>query len=98
MKTKLANKVPLATMFSDFPLALAAVAEVTEFGNKKYTPKSWVGLDNFVENYQNAKARHAIAGLVDPHGKDSESGLLHLAHEAWNVLALLEHQLRVKTP
>lgn len=38
--------------------------------------------------YRDAGDRHRLAGELEH--TDPESGLLHLAHEAWNVLALLE--------
>jgi len=88
------GKPPLANLFSDFPCALAEVSQVTGFGDRKYSRGSWKSVEDFVVRYQNAKARHAIAGLVTPGGRDTESGLHHLAHEAWNALALLEHALK----
>lgn len=90
-------KLPLADMISDFHLALLSVTEVTEFGNRKHgTPGGWRNVLGFKRVYQNAKARHALSGLVDEGGLDRESGLPHLAHEAWNALALLQNELEIQ--
>lgn len=87
-------KTPLADMISDFHLALQSVARVTAMGNEKHGPLGgWRKVPGFKRDYQNKKARHAIAGLVDDGGLDEESGLPHLAHEAWNALALLQFAL-----
>jgi hypothetical protein len=81
-------------MISDFHLALQSVARVTAMGNEKHGPLGgWRWVPGFKKEYQNKKARHAIAGLVDDGGLDEESGLPHLAHEAWNALALLQFAL-----
>lgn len=88
------QKVRFADMISDFHLALQSVASVTAMGVGKHGPLGgWRQVPGFKEEYQNKKARHAIAGLVDDGGLDPESGLPHLAHEAWNALALLQFAL-----
>lgn len=81
-------------MFSDFPRALLAVAAVTTFGAKKYTPRGWVSVPSADERYDDAKGRHLLKGYIEP--EDPESQLQHLAHEAWNALAVLELHLRKK--
>jgi hypothetical protein len=92
--TKL-TKVPVGDMLVDFRLALIEVARVTALGNAKYgEPGSWRSVPDFERVYFNAKARHAISALVEP--EDEESGLPHLAHEAWNALALLQHRLEAE--
>lgn len=64
------------------------IVEVYHFGAKKYSPESWKGLENGDRRYLGALLRHLTA-----HEKgelyDKESGLLHLAHCAWNALAIL---------
>ena len=88
------TKLPVADMISDFPLALREVSKVTGFGCLKHGPLGgWRSIPDFKRVYQNSKARHAIAGLVEEGGLDGESGLPHLAHEAWNALALLQHAM-----
>lgn len=77
-----------------FPRAIAAVAEISQFGAKKYgTYDGWETAENAFTRYRDALHRHEIARLrgerVDP-----ESGLMHLAHFAWGALATLELALR----
>ena len=49
------------------------------------------------EDYgHDAMMRHLLAMDVDPDGLDPETGLPHLAHIAWNALAVLELQARRK--
>lgn len=71
------------------PLGLIEkLVEVFHFGAKKYSPGSWMHLENGDRRYHAALLRHLTA-----HEKgelyDKESGLLHLAHCAWNALAIL---------
>ena len=77
-----------------FPRAIAAVAEISQFGAQKYgTYDGWETVENAFTRYRDAMHRHEIARLrgerVDP-----ESGLMHLAHFAWGALATLELALR----
>lgn len=76
-----------------FPRAIDAVARVSTFGAKKYDWKGWETVPEGFERYSDAMVRHLIA-----EGKgevlDSDSGLLHAAHAAWNALARLELKLR----
>lgn len=82
-----------AGVLDDFSRALKAVAEVGSFGANKYTRKGWEKVPDGIERYTDAKWRHHLAmntgELLDP-----DSGLLHEAHYAWNVLAVLELKLR----
>lgn len=82
----------LAGVLGDFSLALLAVAEVGTFGAKKYARGGWQSVERGVERYGDAKWRHLLKGRHESH--DPDSALLHLAHEAWNVLAELELRLR----
>jgi len=72
-----------------FPRALTAIAEVSDFGAKKYTWNGWESVPDGINRYGDALARHM---LVD--GLDAQSGLSHAAHAAWNALARLELILR----
>lgn len=79
-------------IFEDFPDAIREVIRVATFGAKKYARSSWKTVSNGKQRYSDAKARHfldASAGI----DLDSESGLDHLAHEAWNALAVLQLKL-----
>ena len=81
-------------MVSDFDLALEAVTDVTVFGCFKHGRLGgWRLVSSFPYVYTQKKLRHATRELLDPGGYDEESGLRHLAHEAWNALALLQYAL-----
>lgn len=80
-----------AIPYQEFPRALREVVKVATFGARKYVRGNWVHVENAQERYLDALHRHLLAH----HGGellDAESGLTHLAHAAWNVLALLEMQ------
>lgn len=88
------GKVRVGLMFKGFPRALMAVAEVVTFGADKYTPLGFLEVENGEERYDDAKGRHILEGQLSDY--DEDSGLLHIAHEAWNSLAKLEFYLREK--
>lgn len=83
-------------MLQDFARALEAVATVTTFGAQKYSPSGWLAVPEAERRYTDALCRHLLADLRGE-AADSESGLPHLAHAAWNVLALLELRSRGRT-
>lgn len=72
------------------PTALIrAVAEVREFGVKKYKdPMNYKTVEP--QRYRDALYRHLLAYLDDPEAKDEESGLPHLWHLACNAAFLIE--------
>lgn len=76
-----------------FPRAIEQVAAVSTFGASKYAWKGWETVPEGFERYSDAMVRHLLA-----EGKgeatDSDSGLFHAAHAAWNALARLELLLR----
>ncbi len=76
-----------------FPNALKAVAEVSNFGAKKYDWGNWKGLEDGYNRYSDGLGRHLLAAEIEGE-TDSESGLLHDAHAAWNALARLELRLK----
>jgi len=82
-------------IFEDFPDAIKEVVRVATFGARKYERSSWKTVSNGLQRYSDAKARHFLesAAGVD---LDDESGLDHLAHEAWNALATLQLKLEAK--
>lgn len=87
-----AGKVRAGLFFRDFSRALLEVAKVTTYGANKYSPSGWLSVPDAQARYDDAKARHLLRGYQEE--ADPESELAHLAHEAWNVLALLELRLR----
>jgi hypothetical protein len=84
-----ADKPMVGLMIAGFPRALYAVAEVTTYGAQKYAPGNWVHVVNKEQRYTDALYRHLLKAAAGERC-DPESGLPHLAHAAWNILALLE--------
>ena len=76
-----------------FPRAIMEVARISEFGASKYAWNGWEAVDDGIRRYQEAGARHILKEAIEGQN-DSDSGLLHLAHEAWNAMATLELKLR----
>ena len=76
-------------VFSYFPRALKAVAEISGFGAQKYAWGNWKGLEDAYNRYSDGLGRHILLREVEG-VNDLESGLLHDAHAAWNALARLE--------
>lgn len=64
------------------------VVEVYTFGAQKYAPNSWQKLEDGYNRYKAALFRHLTAHekgeTIDP-----ESKLSHLAHCAWNAIAMM---------
>lgn len=86
-----AGKVMPSLILTDMSRAVLAVAEVATFGANKYTKGGWLHVTNGQERYRDAADRHRLKQGFELYDPDSE--LLHLAHEAWNVLALLQLKL-----
>ena len=84
---------PMAGLFAqDFPRALKKIIEVVTFGAIKYTPSGWLRVPDAERRYKDALHRHLLEMEIEE--LDPDSSLPHLAHAAWNVLALLELKLR----
>jgi hypothetical protein len=95
------GKPDLTFLFEYFPEALIEVSKVAGFGAEKYERGNWVDVVDAHRRYEAALLRHLIARYIpqikigDPHPLfDSESTLLHLAHAAWNSLAILQLYIR----
>lgn len=73
--------------------AMVEIAKVGTFGAAKYTDGGWVHVPNGFQRYEDAQQRHAAYRHMGQ-DHDSDSGLLHLAHEAWNAVAKLDLYLR----
>ena len=82
------GKVLAGIPLQDFNLALLAVAEVGTFGAQKYRRSSWKTVPDAAIRYEDALVRHQLIRPTED--RDEESGLLHLAHQAWNTLAILQ--------
>lgn len=65
------------------------VAEVREYGNRKYGDKdNWKKVT--ADRYREAAFRHFLKYIDDPDGVDEESDLPHLWHLACNIAFLCE--------
>lgn len=82
----------LGQLLGDFSRALLGVAEVGTFGAQKYTRGGWLHVENAEQRYYDALYRHLL--LANQCEDDDESGLTHLEHAAWNILAVLELKKR----
>jgi hypothetical protein len=75
-----------------FPMALEAVAHVSELGAKKYSWMGWKSVPDGIRRYGAALARHLV---YEADARDTGAGglgpdVLHAAQVAWNALARLE--------
>ena len=84
---------PDLTLLEPMKDALAAVAQVLEFGAKKYARDSWQDVPDGQRRYKAAAMRHSLHALGE---LDSESGLLHAAHEACSILFAIQLKLNEK--
>ena len=87
------GKNRLGLVLGDFARALEQVGQVGSFGAAKYSPSGWVEVPNGIERYTDAMYRHLMAYARDDL-RDADSGLTHLSHAAWNILAILDLTLR----
>lgn len=64
------------------------LVKIYTFGAEKYAPNSWQKQDDGYDAYKAALFRHIVLFEKGEY-RDKESGLPHLAHAAWNALAML---------
>jgi hypothetical protein len=86
------HKPRLDLVLGDFHRALWEVGKVGTFGANKYCDRGWHEVENGRERYASALLRHYLRFKNGEHF-DNESNLLHLAHLAWNALAILQLEL-----
>ncbi|MCM1324115.1 MAG: DUF5664 domain-containing protein [Acetobacter sp.] len=80
------------TLIRVFPNALMEVGKCIEFGTHKYPdPSNWKKVDGAKTRYVDSLMRHLLKHFMGIY-QDEETGLPHLAHAAWNALAILELQ------
>lgn len=79
------GKNMVGLVMQGFRRALLGVSRVGTFGAKKYTKNGWKEVPDGYDRYQDALYRHLLA-----EGVDEQSGLPHLYHAAWNLLAMIE--------
>lgn len=88
-----AGKLRPALVLGGFARAIEAVVKVGTDGAAKYRDNGWLEVPNGFERYDDAARRHT-SKRDKGELTDTDSGSLHLAHEAWNALARLELYLR----
>ena len=86
------DKIRPSLIITDMNHALDQVIRVAEFGAKKYGEQSWLTLENGYQRYTDAMLRHLLSQSRTMY--DSDSGMMHDAHIAWNALARLELKVR----
>jgi len=72
------------------PAALLAIGDVFSYGEKKYFRGNWLKGNDWHE-FLGSALRHLLK-WADREDVDPESGLPHLSHAAWNILALMHYQ------
>ena len=85
------GKLMAGLVLGGFSRALKGIAEVGTMGAKKYTPNGWQEVDNAFNRYHDAAIRHWLS-YNSGEKLDPESGLSHLKHLAWNMLALVHFE------
>ena len=99
------GKIRMELVDQGFPLALMELGRVMTWANenKGYKDHDWKQLPDAEKGFKGAAARHRVKfdaqrafGNEMLDCVDEESGIIHLAHEAFNVLALLELALAGK--
>lgn len=76
---------------SRFPLAMSAVAQVSEYGYRKYGAwDGWQHVPDGIARYTDALHRHQGMEVFEGPYDVGDSGLAHAAQVAWNAMARLE--------
>lgn len=88
-----AGKVRMHLITGGMARAITEVAKIATFGAAKYTDNGWISVPDGFRRYEDAQQRHAAKRHMGEE-LDSDSGLLHLAHECWNAMAKLDLHLR----
>lgn len=74
------------------PDALTELVKVYTRGSVKYEPRNWERGMNYQRCFASL-ARHAVLWQMGQ-DTDEETGCNHMAHVAWNALALVTYQIR----
>lgn len=88
-----AGKLPLHSILAYFPRALEELAGVIAHGEQLHGWQTWDTIENPLRRYAEADMRHEVEKCKG-NTRDADSGRLHRAHRAFNVLALLELEMR----
>ena len=89
------GKVRVGLVLGGFANALMEVSKVGTYGAAKYSDNGWKEVPNGIARYTDAFFRHNLKNMMGER-LDPEWKLLHLAHAAWNALAVLELELQKK--
>lgn len=88
-----AGKIRMHLITGGMARAITDVAKVGTFGAAKYSDNGWIQVPDGFRRYEDAQQRHAAKRHMGE-TIDADSGLLHLAHEAWNAMAKLDLYIR----
>lgn len=83
---------PLAGCLSTFPRALESVVSCFTYGASKYSRDNWQAVPDGAQRYYDAFWRHLIKSGIEEF--DPESGIPHIDHALWNLMAHRELTLR----
>lgn len=78
-----------AGVLLDFARALGLVADVGTYGVQKYSRGGWQEVQDGPTRYLDAALRHLLKHGAGEH-LDPDTGLPHLSHATWNLLAVVE--------
>lgn len=87
------GKPRLSLPLVETPYAFQELGTMLTFGADKYGVGNWLKVPNKEERYLDALMRH-LSSHCRGNKLDDESGKLHLAHAAVNLMFLLELELR----
>jgi hypothetical protein len=73
------------------PVSLDEIAKVYTYGTLKYSDDNWWKAFRWRKDTYGCIQRH-LNKWIRGEKKDDESGLHHLAHAAWNCIALMEFE------
>lgn len=76
---------------------LCGVVDVGTFGAAKYAPDGWMQVPDAYRRYRDAALRHQQK-MLKGELRDADSGLPHVDHRNWNLLAALTISLRDDIP
>lgn len=91
-----AGKLRVGLVFEGMPRSILMLAAVLTYGAQKYEAHSWKKVEG--GRYVDAKFRHLLEPLAGLGTSDSESGILHEAHEVCNSMFILEQKLEKLPP
>ena len=91
LESKKNDRIDNKLKYELFPIESPAIEEIVKVymaGEKKYGRNTWQGLQDGYNRYDGAQIRHGVEHKRG-HIIDQETGVMHLAQEAWNSIAKL---------